>query len=181
MRRALESPLTVACITCTKSYWPSNMRSKSCSTIRVSGTYFSRNNERWLEVCLIWLILLWNELVCSFKLWNIIHLSKNFILCLPARKARILLPTNVASKIFLNVSFLSESQTKLVYSHVLSLMYLNLNLFCVIIKFYRSYTLFPQMEQKWNFHIFSILWKCQQGRCPSRINISPNKSLGTPV
>ena len=42
-------------------------------------------------------------------------------------------------------------------------------------------TLSFDIKQKRNFNIYSILWKCQQGRNPSRIDISPNKSLGTPV
>ena len=43
------------------------------------------------------------------------------------------------------------------------------------------WTFFLVIKQKGNCNIYSILWKCQQGRSPSRIDISPNKSLGTPV
>ena len=43
------------------------------------------------------------------------------------------------------------------------------------------WTLFLYIKRKGNFNIYHILWKCQQGRYHSRIDISPNKSLGTPV
>ena len=43
------------------------------------------------------------------------------------------------------------------------------------------WTLFHDIKQKGNFYIYSFLWKCQQGRYPSRIYISSNKSLGSPV
>ena len=46
--------------------------------------------------------------------------------------------------------------------------------YCII------WTLWLEIKQKENFHIYSILWKCQQVRFPRRIDISPNKSLGTP-
>ena len=44
-----------------------------------------------------------------------------------------------------------------------------------------QWTLFLEMKQNENFHIYSILWKCQQVWFLSRRDISPNKSLGTPV
>ena len=43
------------------------------------------------------------------------------------------------------------------------------------------WTLFLDIKRKENVIIYSILWKCQQGRYPSRIDIYPNKSLGTPA
>ena len=42
-------------------------------------------------------------------------------------------------------------------------------------------TFFLDIKQNKNCDIYSILWKCQQERYPSRIDISPNKSLGTPA
>ena len=51
--------------------------------------------------------------------------------------------------------------------------------FILCINFIR-WTLFLEIIQKGNFHIYSILWKCPQGRCPNRIDNSPNKSHGTP-
>ena len=43
------------------------------------------------------------------------------------------------------------------------------------------WTLFLYMKQKGNFDINYILWKCKQRRYPSRISISTNKSLGSPI
>ena len=43
------------------------------------------------------------------------------------------------------------------------------------------WTLFLDIKHIKNSHICSVMWKCQQERFPSRIDNSPNKSLGTPV
>ena len=51
----------------------------------------------------------------------------------------------------------------------------------VYLGFY-TYKMPEKFENSWmQYFIYSVLWKYQQGRAPSRINISQNKLLGTPV
>ena len=70
-------------------------------------------------MCLVSLILLWNEFIWSLKWRTIIPLSNTFILCLPARKARKSLPTALQIRIVILQWFMPPwGSITLVYTDV---------------------------------------------------------------
>ena len=120
--------------------------------------------------------LLWNEFMCTFKWWNIIPFSQDFILIFASQEK----PKIVASKTLPAIKdtllcFMSLWKSTIISTFpCFSPNFLKAEFIscynCIL------WTLFLEIKQKWHIHIYSILCKCHPEGCRNRIDISPKKN-----